>query len=642
METIVGTAGHIDHGKTALVKVLTGVDADRLPEEKRRGITIDIGFAELTVGDAHFGFVDVPGHERFVKNMLAGASGIDLVLLVVAADEGVMPQTREHFDICRLLGITSGLVALTKSDLVDADTLDMARLDVAELVAGSFLQDAPVIAVSSKTSVGVGELRDALVAQARTLVRAEHDRGAHVTRLPIDRSFSMKGFGAVVTGTLASGSINERDELDLLPNGIKVRVRGLQSHGRKVPQVASGRRVAVNLGGIDHNDVVRGMTLVEPNVLLPTQAIDAEAEVLSSAPRSLRSRQRVRVHIGTAEALARVQVLNDQAEIATGHKDLVQFRLETPIVAIPGERFIVRSYSPQTTVAGGVVIDNAPERHRRKEMNSIRSFLHSVSRAAGDAAVILKCLVEASATSGLTIAELQSKTGFRREVVEKALAANINDEAIVDLAGRYIAAASFAKITSTARNEIAEFHKNEPLAKGMPLELLRELAFAFLPAEVADAVLAEAVRKDTLFLDKDSVRLASHAAELSPAEKEVSDKILHVLSQAGLEVPKIDEVVTVAIAGTKVTAAEGKKLVQQLIDSENVIKVTAEFHFSKPVIDDLHAKLKSFADTTADRLIDVPKFKEIAGVSRKYAIPLLEYFDREHVTARAGDKRVIL
>jgi selenocysteine-specific elongation factor len=642
METIVGTAGHIDHGKTALVKALTGVDADRLPEEKRRGITIDIGFAEMTVGDSHFGFVDVPGHERFVKNMLAGASGIGLVLLVVAADEGIMPQTREHFDICRLLGITSGLVALTKSDLVDDDTLDIARLDVAELVASSFLEDAPVVAVSSKTNRGIDELRDALVAQARASARAISDRDTHVARLPIDRSFSMKGFGAVVTGTLASGSINEGDELDLLPNGTRVRVRGLQSHGRKVTRVTSGRRVAVNLGGIDHNNIGRGMTLVEPNALRSTQAVDAEVEVLASAPRSLRSRQRVRVHIGTAEALARVQVLNDQAEIATGHKDLVQLRLETPIVAIPGERFIVRSYSPQTTVAGGVVIDNAPGRHRRKEVNSIRAFLHSVSRATADVAVTVMHLVEASTTSGLTIAELQSKTGIRKQVLEQALAVHINDETIVALAGRYIAAAPFAEITSTVKNEIAEFHKNEPLAKGMPLELLRERAFAFLPAEVADAVLAEAVSEGTLFLDKDSVRLTSHAAELSPAEKAASDKILHALSKAGLEVAKIDEIVAAAIAGTKFTAAEGKTFAQQLIDSGQLAKVSPEFCFSKPVIDDLRGKLKAFADTTPDRLIDVPKFKEIAGVSRKYAIPLLEYFDREHVTARAGDKRVIL
>ena len=318
MDIVVGTAGHIDHGKTALVKALTGVDADRLPDEKRRGITIDLGFAEMTAGDVHFGFVDVPGHERFVRNMLAGASGIDLVLLIVAADEGVMPQTREHFEICRLLGLENGVVVLTKSDLVDEETLDLASLDVAELVADSFLEKAPVIAVSSKAGDGIDELKEVLVGAARD-VRSRGDR--FVTFLPVDRSFSIKGFGTVVTGTLNSGEITDGDELLLLPDETRVRVRGVQSHGQTQARVGPGRRTAVNLAGIDHDEVTRGMVLTRRDALHPTQLLDCEIELLASSPRPLKSRQRVRVHVGTAEVLARVQVLNDASAIEPGGHD---------------------------------------------------------------------------------------------------------------------------------------------------------------------------------------------------------------------------------------------------------------------------------------------------------------------------------
>ncbi|MDQ3748230.1 MAG: selenocysteine-specific translation elongation factor, partial [Acidobacteriota bacterium] len=356
MDIIVGTAGHIDHGKTALVKALTGVDADRLPEEKQRGITIDIGFAELDLGEVKIGFVDVPGHERFVKNMLAGASGIDFVLLVVAADEGVMPQTREHFEICRLLEVKSGLIVLTKKDLVDAELLDLCRLDVSELVENSFLENAPVIAVSAKTGDGIAELKETL----RTLaLKIPARKNETVARLPIDRSFSVKGFGAVATGTLISGEISEADELEILPIEKIVRVRGLQTHGKAVKTVRAGQRTAVNLGGIERAEIERGMVLAEKAVLRPTQIFDAQIENLKDARKSLKTRQRVRVHIGTIESLARVQIINEQNEIAPGEKDFVQLRLETPIVCVPNERFIIRSYSPQITVAGGRVLDNS-------------------------------------------------------------------------------------------------------------------------------------------------------------------------------------------------------------------------------------------------------------------------------------------
>src|ERR1043166_6041104 len=378
---IVGTAGHIDHGKTALVRALTGVDADRLPEEKRRGITIDLGFAELDLGDVRVGFVDVPGHERFVKNMLAGAHGIDLVALVVAADEGVMPQTREHFDICRLLGVRAGLVVITKTDTVDEELLELVRAEADELVAGSFLEGAPVVAVSSRTGAGVEELKSKLHEAALAVPARDSDA---VTRLPVDRSFTMRGFGAVVTGTLVAGEIAEGQELELLPAGARVRVRGLQGHGAAGKAATAGQRTAVNLGGVEAASVVRGMVLAPAGRLSPTQIMDARVSVLNDAPRALKTRQRVRVHHGTAEVLARVVVLEaagEPGEIAPGASGLVQLRLESPVVALPGDRFILRTYSPQRTVAGGEVLDAHAPKHRGRERASARERLASLEGA---------------------------------------------------------------------------------------------------------------------------------------------------------------------------------------------------------------------------------------------------------------------
>src|ERR1041385_3032915 len=369
---IVGTAGHIDHGKTALVRALTGIDADRLPEEKRRGITIDIGFADLDLGEVRIGFVDVPGHERFVKNMLAGAHGIDLVALVIAADESVMPQTREHFDICRLLGVSHGVVVLTKKDLVDVELLELARAEAEELVKGWFLEGAPVIAVSSRTGEGIDELKIALRQSALQLSPRSQD---FIARLPIDRAFSMKGFGPVVTGTLIAGEINEGDELELLPIATRVRVRGIQVHGASVKAAAAGQRTAINLGGIEANALARGLVLAPSGRLRPTQVIDASVQLLKSTPRGLRSRQRVRVHLGAAEVLARVRVLEDNGEITAGAQGYTQLRFETPIVGVLGDRFIVRADSPQVTIGGGVIVDPFAAKHRAREFGEVRTAL---------------------------------------------------------------------------------------------------------------------------------------------------------------------------------------------------------------------------------------------------------------------------
>ena len=641
MDIIVGTAGHIDHGKTALVKALTGVDADRLPEEKQRGITIDIGFAELKLDELNVGFVDVPGHEKFVKNMLAGASGIDLVLLVVAADAGVMPQTREHFEICRLLEIKSGLIVLTKTDLVDEELLELVNLEVAELVENSFLEHAPVVEVSAKNGDGIEELKSTLKSLAAKIPARKNET---IARLPVDRSFSVKGFGAVVTGTLISGEISETQELELLPIARKVRVRGLQTHGKSVKSAHAGQRTAVNLGGIEQSEIERGMVLAESGVLRPTQIFDALIEVLKDAKKSLKSRQRVRVHIGTIEALARVQVLNETGEIERGAKSFVQLRLEIPIVCIPNERFIIRSYSPQITIAGGKVLVSNAARHRRKDAENVVKYLQNLMDAGtqNDKAKTVKLYLDAAGEHGLNFNDLQSKTGWRGEILKKSLAENVEKRAVIEAEKSFVSRTPFENLKTRTLNEIEGFHKKEPLAKGILRETLREKIFAHLPLEIFRATLESLQKENKIAAEKDIVRAAAHNLELSSEETILRGKLESVYRVAKLEAPKLEDALLESIKGTRLNREHARKIFQLLLNSGELVKISEEFYFARTEIDQLIAQLKAFAAKSSDQLIDVSQFKDIAGVSRKFAIPILEYFDREKITRRAGDKRLIL
>ncbi|MBK8148782.1 MAG: selenocysteine-specific translation elongation factor [Acidobacteria bacterium] len=633
---IVGTAGHIDHGKTALVKALTGVDADRFPEEKQRGITIDIGFAELELGDVRIGFVDVPGHEKFVKNMLAGASGIDVVMLIVAADEGVMPQTREHFEICRLLGVKHGIVVLTKKDLVDDELLELVSLDVHELIEGSFLETAPAIAVSSKTGEGLEELRTRLAHLAGEIPPRN---SRTIARLPIDRSFSIKGFGAVATGTLVSGEIVEGSELELLPAGRRTRVRGLQTHAMPVKIVHAGQRTAVNLGGIEYLEIERGMVLAEPDVLRPTQIVDCEVEVLKDAARPLRSRQRVRVHIGTVEALARVQVLNEAREIAPGSTDFVQLRLESPVVCVPGERFILRFYSPQMTIAGGRVLDNSAIRCRLAQVESARGRLAQLAQ--DDPVRRIRIYVETAGDAGLNFQDLQARTGWRKAFLDEAITESLAKRSIIKTESVYLSRTPFEDLRSRTLAAIEAFHRREPLARGMARETLRERVFSRLKPDVFKSVLASLESDRKIVSEKDNVRAADHSLELSGDEEIVRTRLSNIFKIAGLEVPKLDEALVESVRGTRIDRHQARKVFQLLLNTGDVVKVNEEFYFSKATIDGLVAKLRGFADKSPSRLVDVTQFKDLAGVSRKYAIPLLEYFDREKITRRAADKRIV-
>ncbi len=636
MNIIIGTAGHIDHGKTSLVFALTGVDADRLPEEKQRGITIDLGFAELTDGETRLGFVDVPGHERFVKNMLAGASGIDAVALVIAADEGVMPQTREHFEICRLLDTRHGIVILTKKDLVEDEFVELVKADAAALVKGSFLEDAPVIAVSSKTGDGVDKVRESLLKMAS---RVSQRRADVSTKLPVDRVFSVKGFGAVVTGTLASGEISEGDEMELLPDGRKVRVRGLQTHGKSVKNAKAGQRTAVNLGGIDHSEIERGVVLAEPGAFSPTQIVDCRVEVLKDAARPLRSRQRVRVHFGTVEVLARAEVLNEKRAIDQGEKDFLQLRFEKPVVGLPLERFILRQYSPQITIAGGIILDAHAKKRRRSDLAAVRSRLVELADRELPQTRRIELLLEPYDAGGCSFEDLRCATGLKAKSLRSNLDAAVKEGLAVETEGIAVAASEFGSLLGSILEKVGEHHKKEPLSKGIARETLREKTAANVPVEVFRKALETLQSEGKINAARDVVASGGHTSELSADEQKTLAQLSKLYSDAGLQVPSLGD----AIAGCSVPAPHARKIFQLLIDSGEVVRISEDYYFSRDSLDKLVADIRNFAETEAEnRLISVPEFKQVANVSRKYAIPLLEYFDGAGITRRAGDKRLVL
>jgi selenocysteine-specific elongation factor len=634
---IVGTAGHIDHGKSALVRALTGTDPDRLPEEKKRGITIDLGFADLILDDVHIGFVDVPGHERFVKNMLAGAHGIDLLALVIAADEGVMPQTREHFEICRLLGVDQGLVVITKSDLVDAEMIQLVEAEAKELVADSFLAEAPIISVSARTGAGLDQLQSEL----KHLAHKVKPKSKELTpRLPVDRAFTMKGFGAVVTGTLVAGSVPEGSELELLPPGKVVRVRGVQVHGKSVKQAQAGQRTALNLAGVDVGELERGLVLAPVGRLQPTQIIDARIEILAGSSKGLRTRARVRVHLGAAEVMAKVRVLDPPAEVQPGESAIAQLRLEAPIVALHGDRLILRSNSPVRTIGGGVVIHPLASKHRGKGLSKSIQLLHQMLEA--EPAEFFAALATTTDERGMKLSDLIAATGWSDKVATNAANEAVKGKVVVELGGMYFAKEDADRLTAKLLSEIDLHHRNEPLSRGIMRETLRERIFAHTIPETFDALIARLERDEILISEKEIVRLRTHKVDLSEKDTKLQNLFEQLYLEAGAATVSLDELMVQA----KVPAAErvqARKVLQLLIDKGTLVRVQGDMFMHEQVIARLKDQLLEYGlKHEPDRLIDVPTFKDLAGVSRKYAIPLLEYFDRLQVTRRAGDKRLIL
>ena len=600
---IVGTAGHIDHGKSALVRALTGVDPDRLPEEKRRGITIDLGFADLELNELRIGFVDVPGHERFIRNMLAGAHGIDLLALVIAADESVMPQTREHFDICRLLGVSNGLVVITKKDLVDEEMLALVEDEARELVDGSFLENAPVVAVSSRTGAGLDDLKSQLTEMGKRVPPRSHD---FAMRLPIDRAFSMKGFGTVVTGTLISGKITEGEELELLPSRTNVRVRGLQVHNKSVHEAQAGQRTAVNLAGVVTTQIERGMVLAPVGRLRPTQIVDAWIDVLPGASRAVRSRARVRFHIGAAEVLGRVRVLESAQQIAPGSGGLAQLRLEAPVVAVHGDRFILRSYSPAETIAGGMIVDPFATKHRGREMQHTLELLRSLLNE--EHAAKFEAFVQTSGDRGLRLNDLAAATGWTSDVLAK-LASEVQKRGLVDdIGGLFIARSSLDRLSDAVVGELDRYHKREPLARGMLRETLREKLFGHAEPELFNGVITRLEAQSKVVSEKDIVRSSRHSVGLSEQETELSKRIEQLYLAAGVEAPTIDDAMTKANVHAS-QRAQARKILQLLIDDRTLVRIQAEMFMHTTVVQDLKAKLQTYAaEHEPERLIDVPSF----------------------------------
>ena len=618
---VVGTAGHIDHGKSSLVLALTGTDPDRLKEEKARGITIDLGFAHFEHDGFNFAFVDVPGHEKFVRNMLAGAGGIDAVLLVVAADESVMPQTREHFEICRLLQVKTGLVALTKADLVDDETAQLCRLEVRDLVKGSFLEGAPVVAVSSRTGAGLDTLRTELGLLARKLPRRSSD-GA--TRLPIDRAFTMKGFGTVVTGTLVSGAVHVDDSLAVLPSGRTTKVRGLQVHGRPAGSATAGQRTAVNVAGLEVAEVSRGDVLCAAGAFEPTRRADLEVEMLAGAP-PLKHGSRLRFHQGTSELLGRVSVALDPR--------YARIRFEKPAVMTRGDRFILRAYSPPVTIGGGTVLDPQPPRTAVRTPAATSRFERLGSGVTHAAAVT--AFIEEKGAAGLRHDALVSRAGLTPSVAS-AVARDLCDGGKVVAIGTFLVAS--AVIDERARSLmkiVAAYHASDPLAPGIAREEARRRLFDRAAPDLFEHVLSRLEGEGRL-VARDTLAAAGRTMSLSNDESRAREALQAAFKTAGLAPP--DPRTAVTAAGLNDAVAD--RILKLLVREKLLVRVD-QLLFHADALEGLKSDLRARKAAGETRL-DVTVFKERYGITRKFAIPLLEYLDRERVTRRVGDARVIL
>ena len=641
---VIGTAGHIDHGKSALVRALTGTDPDRLKEEKARGITIDLGFAHWGDGDVRLAFVDVPGHERFVKNMLAGASGIDGVLLVVAADESVMPQTREHFDICRLLGVTSGIVALTKADLVDRETVELVALETADLLAGSPLEDAPVVPVSARTGDGVEEVRSALLAMAgRRAARAP----AGAARLPIDRAFTVRGFGTVVTGTLVSGRMAVDDTLTVLPAGVDVKVRGLQVHGAIESSAVAGQRVAANLAGPGAARAARGETAVTPATFEATRCVDAVLDLLPSA-RRMRHGARVRFHHGTCEVLGRVAlgpglagaVAHDDAPeiLPPGGRAFARLRLEEAAVLTRGDRFILRAYSPPLTIAGGRVLDPSPPRGGVRA-GAARSRMDPLLKGLSDGAAedrALSVLIGERGLTGLPAGALVARAGVAPESVEAVVARLSGAGEVRRIGDRLVDVDALRAGGDRLLAMVSDFHRANPLRDGMPREEARGRVFRRAGPGVFEAVL-DGLTRDGRLVTSDHLALPGHRVTRSPAEVRASGEIVALLRGAGLRPP--------APAAIREQLGIDEELLERVLRrlaSEQAVVRVGPLVFGFDAVESLKADLATLKAGGGPATIDVGTFKDRYGVSRKFAIPLLEYLDRERLTRRVGGKRIVL
>lgn len=630
-QIILGTAGHIDHGKTTLIKALSGIDTDRLKEEKRRGITIELGFAHLKLPNGQLlGIVDVPGHEKFVRHMVAGATGLDLVSLVVAADEGVMPQTREHLEICELLQVKYGLVILTKIDMVDdPEWLDLVKEDIHEFLQGTFLASTPIISVSAVTGEGLPEL----VEELQRLCQAVESRSAVGDfRLPVDRVFTMRGFGTVVTGTAVSGKVNIGDSLMVYPQQIKAKVRGIQVYNEEVTEALSGQRTAINLQAVGKSSLQRGNVLATPESLISSYMVDVRLQHLESHPRVLKNRAKVRFHTGTSEIMATL-VLLDSDELAPGSSGYAQLRLEAPVAVRRGDRFVLRSYSPVRTIGGGQVLHPVP-RKRKQRAEEILKALALLEK--GEPVEMVRLHLDDGGFAGVKQKELCIRTNLPEKQMEKVLQDLMSRGEAIQFdreSKRFASSGVLDELSRLLRELLQEFHRREPLRTGMSKEEL----FARMPqgvdAKLFHELMQRLVAEDEIVQEKDMVRLATHQVALAAEQESLREKIEDIYRKTGLQPPFFREVTE----QLEISGGEARRLLNWMLEQGILVKVKEDMFFHREALEDLRRRLLDFLESHGE--INTPQFKELTQTSRKYTIPLLEYLDTTRFTIRVGDVR---
>jgi selenocysteine-specific elongation factor len=622
---ILGTAGHIDHGKSSLVKALTGKDPDRLKEEKERGITIDLGFADLTYSDGlKVGIVDVPGHERLIKNMLAGAGGIDIVLMVIAADEGVMPQSKEHLDICNLLKVKRGLIAVTKSDLVEEDWLELIQDDIKNFVKGSFLEDAEIITVSSKTGYNIEFLKEKIKELALNVNPKSTDG---IFRLPVDRIFTLKGFGTVVTGTAISGNISLDKPVEILPKGIKTKVRGLQSHGQPLKTAYAGQRVAINLQGVAKEDIQRGDVVTIPNKIKTTTVIDTRLEILKNIPiDTLKNKSLVHFHIGTSELTGRIIIYNKE-DLKPGESAYAQFRFKTPVAVMAGDRYIIRRFSPLLTIGGGEILDISPKRRKRDErLKDLEIFDR------GSLKEKLSLKIYHRGLNGITQDELIGWIKAEIPEIRKEINTLISQKIIIAIEGRLLHRDMFDDFSNKVISILDNFHKTNPLKQGMSKETLRA-AFKGLEPKLFESMLS-LIEKVTI--EKEILRLKTFKISLSEDKRLLKDKILKVLEQAAFQPPTKDELAK----SVSIKTEEVSELLKIMASEKSVVRINDFLYLTMSNYTTMMDRLKDFFNSKTE--MTVGEFRDMLGTSRKYALPFLEYLDSNKITLRVGEVRKFL
>lgn len=637
-EIVLGTAGHVDHGKTSLIRALTGIETDRLKEEKKRGITIELGFAYLDLPCGHrIGIVDVPGHEKFVKNMVAGVTGMDLVAFIIAADEGIMPQTIEHFEICRLLGVKQGIVVLTKKDMVEDDWLEMVQDEISEFCEGSFLEGAPIIPVSSITGEGIDTVRDTLDEFVR---KHSFKEVFGPFRLPVDRVFAMKGFGAVVTGTSISGRTNIGEDLRIYPSEHVAKVRGIQVHSESVETVEAGHRTAINLQGVDTSKIERGMVLAPPDSLYPNYMLDCQFLYLGSNAKSLKHRKRVRVHLGTAEIIGRISLL-DRDELEPGEEAGVQLLLERPVAVWPDDHFVIRSYSPVATIGGGRVLGNVSPRKRKRLTEADRAYNLKVFQTLQEGSQEEKILIflRESGARGLTFDDLAIRLGLFGKHLKKALNEPLSTKKMVvvdSAAQRYVDAEIAEKTKKEMLDYLAKYHRANPLQTGLVREELRLSIGKVIDQKVFAYCLNELLRKGDIVQEESMLRLASHEVALKADEEKLQRDLLAWYESKGLSTPTVRETM-------ERFAEYSEKMVKQVLElllrEGRLVKISETLYYERVLIDDLVKKVTNEIKSKGE--IDAPGFKNLTGLTRKFSIPILEYLDRIKLTIRVGDKRIL-